>query len=57
MNCGIPLEMAAIFYLADLDLKQGISSDYVMGDFIYTGLLDLWRARFETYNMKNSCPH
>ena len=27
-----------------------------MVDFICMGLLDLWGARTENYNMKNSCP-
>ena len=33
--------MAAIFFLANLDQKQDISSEYVMVDFICMGLLDL----------------
>ena len=42
MKSYIPLETAAIFFLANLDLKQGISSEYVMVDVICMGLLDLW---------------
>ena len=34
INIDIPLEMAAIFILANFILKQGISSEYVMVDFI-----------------------
>ena len=34
MKSYIPLETAAIFFLANLDQKQGISSEYVMVDFI-----------------------
>ena len=52
----IPLQTAAVFLLANLFLKQGISPDYGMVDFICMGLLDLWRARTENYKMKNSCP-
>ena len=32
-----PLETAAIFFLANLFLKQGISSEYVTVDFIFIG--------------------
>ena len=39
-----------------LCLKQGISSEYVMADFVCMGLLDLWGARTENYKTKNSCP-
>ena len=42
MKSYIPLETAAIFFLADLYLKQDISSEYAMVDFICLGLLDLW---------------
>ena len=35
------LETAAIFFLANLYSKQGISSEYVMVDFICYGLLEL----------------
>ena len=34
MKSYIPLETAAIFVLANLFIKQGISSEYVMVDFI-----------------------
>ena len=37
MKSYIPLETAAIFFLVNLFPKQGISSEYVMVDFIYTG--------------------
>ena len=37
MKSYIPLETAAIYFLANLFLKQGISSGYVMVDFIYMG--------------------
>ena len=56
MNSDIPLETAAMFVLANLYLKQVVSSDYVMVDFIYMGLLDQWGPRTENYKMKNSCP-
>ena len=56
MKSYIPLETAAIFVLANFYVKQGISSEYVMVDFICMGLLDLWGARTENYKMKNSCP-
>ena len=36
MKSYIPLETTAIFFLANLFLKQGISSEYVMVDFICT---------------------
>ena len=54
MKSYIPLETAAIFYLANLFLKQGISSEYVMVDFM--GKLELQGAKTENYKMKNSCP-
>ena len=41
MHSDIALETAAIFFLANRYLKQGISSEYVMIDFICTSLLDL----------------
>ena len=44
------------FFLANLDLKQGISAEYAMVDFICMGLLDLRWARTENYKIKNSCP-
>ena len=56
MKSYIPLETVAIFFLANLFLKQGIVSEYVMVDFIYIGKLGLQGAKIENYNMKNSCP-
>ena len=59
MNIDIPLETAAsshIFLKANLFSKQGISSEYVIVDFICLGLFDLWGERTENYKMKNSCP-
>ena len=47
---------AAIFFLANLYLKQGISSEYAIVDFICMGLLDPWGAWTENNKMKNSCP-
>ena len=44
------------FSLVKLDLKQGISSEYIMVDFICIGLRDLWGVRTENYKMKNSNP-
>ena len=44
-------------FLANLNQKQGISSEYDMVDFICKGLLDMWWARTENYKMKNSCQH
>ena len=41
MKSYIPLETAAIYFLANLSLKQGISSEYVMVDFICMGKLGL----------------
>ena len=38
------------FFLANFYLKQGISTEYVMVDIIYMGLLELWGAR--TINTK-----
>ena len=55
MNSDIPLETAAIFILANLNFKQGISSEYVMVDFICMGLRDLWGAQTENYDMEKSC--
>ena len=40
-----PLETAAIFFLANLFLKQGISSEYVTVVFICTGQLGLQGAK------------
>ena len=56
MNIYISLESAAIFFLENLFLQQGISSEYVMVDFICMVLLDLCGARTENYKMKNYCP-
>ena len=56
MNSYIPLETAAIYFLAKLFLKHGISSEYVMVDFICMGLRDLFGTRTENYKMNNSCP-
>ena len=38
MKSYMPLETAAIHFLANPFLKQGISSEYVMVDFISIGL-------------------
>ena len=43
------LYTAAIFFLANLYLKRGISPEYIMVDFISMGLLDLWGAQTENY--------
>ena len=56
MKSYIPLDTAAIFFLANLFLKQGTSSEYVMVDFICMGKLGLQGAKTENYKMKNSCP-
>ena len=45
------------FFPANLFLIQGISSEYVMVDFICMGLLDMWAAQTDNYIMKNSCTH
>ena len=55
MKRYIPLETAAIFFLANLFLKQGISSEYVMVDFICMGKLGLQGAKTVDYKMKYSC--
>ena len=52
MKSCIPLETAAIFFLAKIFLKQGISSEYVMVDFICMGKLGLQGAKTENYKMK-----
>ena len=44
MKSYIPLETTVIFFLANLDLKQGISSEYAMVDFICMNFLDMWWA-------------
>ena len=56
MKSYIPLDTAAIFFLANLFLKQDTSSEYVMVDFICMGKLGLQGAKTENYKMKNSCP-
>ena len=56
MKSYIPLETAAIFFIANLFLKQGISSEYVMVDFICMGKLRLQLAKTENYKIKNSWP-
>ena len=53
MKSYIPLETAAIFFLANLFPKQGISSEYVTAYFICMGLLGLQGAKTENYKMKN----
>ena len=55
MNSDIPLETSAIFFLANLYIKQGIGLVYVMVDIICVGFLDLWGAQTENYYMTNSC--
>ena len=47
MKSYIPLETAAIFFLANLFPKQGIGSEYVTADFICMGLLGLQGAKTE----------
>ena len=56
MKSYIPLETAAILLLAKLFLKQGISSEYVMVNFICMDKLGLRGAKTENYKIKNSCP-
>ena len=56
MKSYIPLETAAIFFPANLFLKQGIISEYVMVNFICMDLLNLFGTRTKNYKMKNSCP-
>ena len=53
MKSYIPLETAAIFFLANLFPKQGISSDYVKADFIFMGFIELQGAKTENNKMKN----
>ena len=57
MKSYIPLETAAIFFLANIFPKHGNSSEYVTVDFICMGLLGLQVAKTEDYKMKNSCPY
>ena len=56
MKSYIPLKTAAIFFLTNLLLKQGMSTEYVIVDFICMGILGLQGAKTENYKMKNSCP-
>ena len=58
MKSYIPLETAVtvIFFLVNPFLKQGISSEYIMVDFICMGLLDLLGTQTENYKMKLPCP-
>ena len=55
MKSYIPLETAAICFLANFFPKQGISSEYVTVDFICMGELGVQGAKTENYKMKNSC--
>ena len=45
------MKTEAVFFLANLFLKQDITSEYVIVDFNCMGLLDLWGARTENYKM------
>ena len=49
MKRYIPLETAAIFFLANLFPKQGIISEYVMVNFICLGKLGLQGAKTEKF--------
>ena len=53
INSNIQLETAAIFCLANLDLKQGTSLESVMIDFITRVARNAGR---ELQNKKKSCP-
>ena len=55
MKSYIPLETAAIFFLANLFLKHGISSKYVMVDSI-CGILGLQGAKTENYKNEKFLP-
>ena len=57
MKSPIPLETAAIFFLANLFPKQGISSEYVTADFICMGSLRLQGAKTGNYKMKKFRPY
>ena len=49
MKIYVPLDTAAIFFLANLFLKQGTSSEYVMVNFICMcklGLRELQNEKF-----------
>ena len=50
-------EDGSYIFLANLYLKQGISAEYVMVDFICEDLLELWLPRTDNNKMKYSCPH
>ena len=47
MNSDILLQTAAIIFLSNLYLKQGISSVYVIVDFICKEYLEQWGTRVE----------
>ena len=49
MKSDLPLDTAAIFFLAHLFLIQGIISEYVTVDFICKYLLDLFGTRTANY--------
>ena len=53
INSDIPLETAAIFFLANLYLQRGITSEYVMVGFICKGFLKLWGTLVENYKTKS----
>ena len=55
MNSDIRLEKAAIFFLSNLYLKQGVAYVNVMVDFICMSLLKLRGAQTKNYKMINSC--
>ena len=48
--------MTAIFFLANLFPKQGISSEYATADFICMGLLGLQGAKTENYKNEKFLP-
>ena len=52
MKSYLPLEMVAIFFLANLFTKQGFSSEYVTVDFICMGKRGLQGAKTENYKIK-----
>ena len=53
MNSDMPVveTAATFFFLANRYLKQGISSEYVMVDFICEGSLELWGTQVENYKI------
>ena len=57
MNSYISLERAAVYFLVNLFLQLGISSEYAMVDFICMGLFDLLAVQTDNYIMKHSCTH